>query len=183
MEDFIDAFDSIKNLLDSVEEHIMMPDQISDSLRELFSNELLLFFMYLSATDGKISLQEKNMMNSIFGNDFSREMYVQLINDCDIYSTEFEKNIPITIRLAADFDNKHLINNNVASVIVNFMESAGKMLINCDETTCIEQDELDNYISNLRGFINYNGVGLAKKVIDNHSHNNSLKEVYLKKKK
>lgn len=183
MDTLREYFETIKNLLDLVDTQINLPIELNCTLRDMFSRELIMFFLYLSATDGKVSFEEERIINELFENNFSANEYANLIKECNIYSSDFENSIPISIRYSIEFDKMEFSNISVTEMIIDFFESSGTALISCDGITRNEQYELDNYICKLRNFATQNSTQMLIKTTSNTIHNNSLKDNYLKKKK
>ena len=149
------SLQKLYGVLDMVEEVGGKPSEIDASLRNLFKMELHMFFMYLSATDGKISTEERTFMNYLFDSDMSGQDYVRFINNNNIYSTDFEEKTPVILKLLTAFDKKSLLLASIVNkpydpvtpLFFKFYVEAGKAFISCDGAEEIEIEELKNYIS------------------------------------
>lgn len=130
----------IYSACDAVEAVGGVPDDIDMSLRDLFRLETHRFFMYLSASDGKIVPEERDFMNELFDMNFSIQDYVRLINETDTYSIDFENDVPLSMRILAIFDAKmDLLGDrlgdrfpNMIPLMLDFYEKAGLDFIQCD---------------------------------------------------
>lgn len=150
-------YNRLGGLLDTVEEG-GIPDLQGHSLRELFTIELHSYFMYLAASDGKITQEEKNFMNTLFDTNMSVQDYIRFINENDIYSTDFEERLPLTLKVTTIFDAKiallsALARQNVDPVtpmLINFYLEAGKAFIACDgDVDDQEIEDIKTYMRNV----------------------------------
>lgn len=143
--------------LDLIEEHGGKPKNIDIKLRDVFKVELQQFFMYLSASDGRISIAERNFMNGLFDTEISASDYVKVIEENNIYSEEFEEKLPLTLQLATMFDKKMqiaaaLTNNSINAVtpwFLKFYIEAGKAFIELDGIKEEEAQNLKIYLNNI----------------------------------
>ena len=144
------ALQNIYGLLDTVEEHTEKPAGLEASLRDTFKLELHMFFMYLSAADGKISSEERDYMNYLFDANLSCQDYARLIDEQNIYSTDFEGRIPLTFQMMTLFDKKMQLLagiadrpfNPVTPTLFKFYAEAGKVFLACDGIVQNEVQEL-----------------------------------------
>lgn len=143
--------------LDFIERQEGKPENLDVSLRELFKVELQEFFMYLAASDGRVSLAERDFMNKLFDVDISTQNYVKLIDEHDIYSEEFEERLPITLSLTTGFDKKMqfaaaLANDSVDMItplFLRFYVEVGKMFVGLDGVEENEKRDLKIYLNNI----------------------------------
>lgn len=135
---------------DTVEDIGGKPDNLSISLRELFKIETHRFFMFLAASDGKVMPSERDYMNELFDMNLSVQDYVELINDTDTYSVDFENEVPLSMKLLALFDAKMdeiggQINQsfpNMIPLVLEFYQNAGIEFISCDRD--IDEQETED---------------------------------------
>lgn len=148
------SLEKLYNLLDTVEENGGKPSSLKVRLRMVFKTELHTYFMYLSAVDGRITGEERSFMNYLFDMNLSNQEYVKFINDNDIYSTDFENKVPVTLQILTAFDQKtqilaELTGNSIEPItplFLKFYVEAGKVFIACDGIDANEINELTNYI-------------------------------------
>lgn len=151
------VFNRLGELLDTVEEG-GIPDLQGHSLRELFTIEMHSFFMYLSASDGKITSEEKNFMNILFDTNMGVQEYIRFINENDIYSTDFEERLPLTLKVTTMFDAKVALLSalsgksidSVTPMLLKFYMDAGKAFLMCDgDVDSQEIADLKSYMENI----------------------------------
>ena len=125
---------------DAIEEVGGKPKDLNVSLKELFKMETHRYFMYLSASDGKIVPAERDYMNELFDADLSIQDYVKIINETNTYSVDFENDVPLSMKILAVFDAKMdeigaKVGNNFPNLIpltLDFYQKAGTEFIACD---------------------------------------------------
>lgn len=143
------------DVLDKIESLATMPEGSNISLREAFKLEVNFYLLYLASGDGKITANERDYINDLLDLDISTQEFVQLINEHNIYSTEFEDRSPITLQIVSAFDKKmKQLNAGVAPLapaLIDFLERIGREFINCDGN--VHQQEVADhtlYISKLK---------------------------------
>lgn len=149
--------DKLYNTLDFIERQEGRPEDLDISLRDLFKVELEEFFMYLSASDGRISTSERDFMNELFDMNISTQNYVKIIDEQNIYSEEFEERLPITLRLTTAFDKKMQIvaalsNDSVDAItplLLKFYIEIGKIFVGLDGIKENEARDLKIYLNNI----------------------------------
>ncbi len=145
---------NLYDLLDTVEQTGGKPDFVEMSLRDVFKTDVHTFLMYLSAADGKISAEERFFMNYLFDTSFSAHDYVKFINENNIYSTDFEETVPVTLQLLTEYDKKMQLAASLmgrelkplTSIVLAFYLRVGTSFIECDGTEQNETDELRHYV-------------------------------------
>lgn len=108
--------------------------------------ELGMFMMYLSASDGEISWDEAKLISQICDLNLTPTTMGDFIRENNIYSTEFEQKVPITLQLMVTADNKLLEAGNETSgsdALISTYETVGKCLINVDGT--VDDNEAVDY--------------------------------------
>lgn len=169
---------ALGEVLDTVEDRINMPDELSGvSLKELFNIELHSYFMYLAAADGKITSSERDFMNTLFSKNMSIQDYVKFVNDNNIYSTDFEDRLPITLRLVVAFDAKMQILSAITGKsiepfcpkLMQFYLEAGKAFIACDgDVNPQEIEDLKTYVGKVADSLS-NLLGSSSKSDDSEN--------------
>lgn len=182
--------DSIYELFDFIEKVAGRPKDLDSSLREVFEHELLKVVLYFSASDGKISVHEKEFINELFDNRLTTKQLATLIEKANIYSTEFENDELLCLMILKRFDEKIISRGQEPSVplIIDTMELIVKAFITSDND--VDDQEVEDfkiYFSNLREkYIDEEDAFLGRTFKKNSSsriNDNSLKDYYLKKKK
>lgn len=92
--------DELTNAVDTLGE-----GELSHSAARILEMDLQRFALYLMASDGTIEDAEVDLFNFLFDMDLTAEAIKQLIIDCDIYTTEFEKMIPLSLHIYAYADS------------------------------------------------------------------------------
>ncbi len=147
----------IYDLLDTVERVRGKLPGIDASLRDVFRTELHSYLLYLSATDGKVTAKESELMNYLFDMYITSQQYVAFINENDIYSTDFEQKIPVIFQILQDFDEKVATISSVSGdnvdpilpIVFKFYTEIGMAFITCDGTEQEELDEAKKYLDSV----------------------------------
>lgn len=154
-----DRFEKLCIACDAVEKAGGKPADIRIPLRELFIFDLQRFFMYLSASDGKVLPEEAEYMNGLFGADHSVNEYVKRIDDSRIYSVDFENDLPFSLKIAAlaeqrfggltDEDGNEL--SGLSTQIFELYREAGIEFLGCDkDVNERESNDLGMYLARKR---------------------------------
>ena len=178
------ALNSVYNLLNTVESMGGSPNNLDMPLRECFRMEMIRQSLYFAATDGKIKPEERDFINEVFGLNGTTQDFIRIINENNIYSTEFENKGLITLDILRAFDEKygHMVGVNSVSLALEFMESVMKaLLVVDDDLDGNEKEEFYNYYGKLKRRYLTAQTEFIKK--GNDVSDNSLKGYYLKKKK
>ncbi len=181
---------AIYEIFDSVEQVIKKPDEMTISLRDCFKIELLQMILYFSASDGKLSAKERDFVNAILEFNASSNDLIEIIDENDIYSTDFENKDCLSLTLLKPVDDMLISkgNESVLPIIIDFMETIAKAVIIIDDNVADqEKEDLNIYFTNLRNkYISEQDIIIGKTFKKNTSSNtnsNNLKDYYLKKKK
>lgn len=131
---------------------------------QLMVMELTLYAMYLSASDGEISEEEAQQMGENFGFELSPEQIGSFMRKQNIYSTEFEKKVPLSMQLFVAIDNalheKNLdkdMERMSSQVLYEAFEAVGNTIIMADGLAD-EQEKEDSRIY----------LGMLRKYMDDH---------------
>lgn len=156
-------------------------DSICDAINTLSANvglsaetgkvarmEMGMFMMYLSASDGQISWDEARTISEICELNLSPNDLGKFIRDNNIYSTEFEQKVPVSLQIMVQADNILLeLGKDISgseSMIAAY-KAIGEALIKSDgEVDDNEVNDFKIYINMLEEYRdkNYNGaVGKA----------------------
>lgn len=151
----------IYDLCDTLDEGPCGINQIdsSQTTKNCLRTELLTYLMYLSASDGSVAWQEADFINDYLDWDLSTNEIHQFIQENQIYSTEFESKVPLSMQLFVRADNVIYdsigVNESLGSeLLYQIYETLGKEFLACDENiTDGEIEDLTIYLNTLRNYI------------------------------
>ena len=145
----------LRSLLETVQDAAAMPEGVDIELSNAFHTEVLFFLLYLASADGKITANERDYINHLLDLNHSIKDLVNLINEHNIYSTEFEERIPVTMQIVAAFDEKvRQVRNDAEPLVqtmIKYFEKIGEKFVYCDKD--VNQQEISDYrlyLSNLK---------------------------------
>lgn len=129
------------------------------STRNIMKFNLTQFLMYLSASDGKVDAEEAEYIGTCLGIPCNETEVIQVINENEIYSTKFESEVPLIIKLFTSSDNMlyqngYKINKWGTQLLYETYGMLGKDFLSCDD--CVTETEIRDYIiymNMLREFI------------------------------
>lgn len=132
----------------------------STTLKECIQVELTDYLMYLSAADGEIAWQESDFIRDYLEYDLTTDKIHQLIVEEQIYSTEFEEKVPLSmlVFVRADnamYDEKGHNDFLSSELLFNIFEILGKEFLACDDD--VSDDEIRDltiYLNMLKNYIN-----------------------------
>ncbi|MDO4961230.1 MAG: hypothetical protein Q4E57_05165 [Eubacteriales bacterium] len=75
-------------------------------IRDIFKVECIRLMMYLSASDGEIAVSEAEAIGYYFDLYMTPTQLLDFIKQNNIYSTDFENTVPLSIRMLVELDNK-----------------------------------------------------------------------------
>ena len=111
-------------------------DLKGESLKDIVYMDLLRFIMYLSYADGSIATEEVDYINNFFDTDFTIEQISEMIINQNIYSEEYENNIPRSFKIFVSIDSNNAKKNNldlhVANIYISCLRNIGLALIKAD---------------------------------------------------
>ena len=118
--------------------------------RELLNLELSKFLMYLSASDGRVDINEAEYINGILEVNLTNLEITRLIKEQNIYSTMFEEEFPLIFKLFINADNA-LFQNEIkmdkwaSQLLYETYGIIGKDFLACDDN--ITETEISDYIT------------------------------------
>lgn len=165
----------------------IMRDLNGTRLRAILEMDMNKFSMFLASSDGRLSPQERDFLNYIFDKNVSEQNYCKMIKDLNIYSYEYEHDIPFSIILSTCIDNdlndKAPGSPKMTPLIMRLYQEMGKALILSDnDKSSKEIQDYTNYMKNLIKYINDNTSSSNNQTSQNltnpitNSQNNSNNE-------
>lgn len=101
---------------------------------------LVNYLMYLSSSDGQIKPEEVRFISDVADAQIPAERMAEYIRENNIYSTEFENDVPVALQFAVKLDNEiykrglseQVNNTNLSEVIMQTFGYVGKSLLQSD---------------------------------------------------
>lgn len=101
---------------------------------------LVNYLMYLSSSDGQIKPEEVRFISEVADAQIPAECMAEYIRENNIYSTEFENDVPVALQFAVKLDNEiykrglseQVNNTNLSEVIMQTFGYVGKSLLQSD---------------------------------------------------
>jgi hypothetical protein len=144
----------IYDVLDSIQTSLpALTQDVEDvELKRIFRMDIQFFLLYLCASDGKLTSEERDLINELFDLNISIDGYIQLINNFKINSPEFKQKVPCTLQVVTLFD--HWVEENgldsvpaATPIIMTMFRESGKVIIACDgDKDNKEITDYNNYI-------------------------------------
>lgn len=151
-----DVFDSIQTSLPALTQ--VLEDA---EFKIMFRMDIQFFLLYLCASDGKITSEERDLINELFDLNISINSYIQLINEFKINTSEFKQKVPCTLQFVTLFD--HWVAKNgmdsvpaVTPLIMTMFRETGKAIIACDG------DKNDKEIIDYYDYINFLDTSISE---------------------
>lgn len=125
--------------------------------------ELGKFMMYLSASDGTISVEEAEVISKISHLDVTPTNIGECIREHNIYSTEFEQTVPTVFNILINVDNgliKKGIDISGSDILLSAYKAVGELAIKADgEVNENEKNDYSIFIGMLERYRNENYDG------------------------
>lgn len=111
---------TLKTLIDRTQEVCDKIDALNGNngelkLRDMLAKDFVSYVLYLSASDGKIDEQESKFLYEYFGIKLTPDEMAKYIEDNEIYSVEFEREVPKSLKVFTKFDSV-LIEKGVTAI-------------------------------------------------------------------
>ena len=140
------------------------------TIRDAVNLGFIQFLMYLSASDGNIDWSETSFFGDYFDLDgLTPEFINQHIRENNIYSTDFESKVPVSLQIIVAIDNFLYENdigdndNHLPNLLVSIFEDLGREFLECDGSISgNEESDLDIYLSMLKDFVSEKSLRPAK---------------------
>ena len=128
-------------------------------------NELAMFMMYLSASDGEIKWDEASWISELCDLNITPQTLGDFIREQNIYSVEFENKVPTTLQLVVEVDNKLIemgMKDEVpdgAALIIDTYRNVGTSMMESDgDIDDNEENDFKIYIDVMESFVSQNSV-------------------------
>lgn len=132
---------------EAIEKETGRPEGLDGHLRDLFISETHRFFLFLSASDGMVSPKERDYINRLFGTNLSTKDFSDLIKDSGIRNSDFEDDIPLSMKILAEFEAEEGHEEikkaypDMLSFVFDFYRKAGIEFISCDRSVSTKEVE------------------------------------------
>lgn len=151
--------DKLSDLIDTILEK--GGADISEIRGKALKIDLARYMMYLSASDGKIEWSEANNISQYLEMNLPPEAVNQLIRNNNIYSTDFEQEVPGSCKAIVSADNALWDNGDRetcgADLLLTVYKAVGEELIKADnDVDDNEKQDYTIYINTLENYINGN---------------------------
>lgn len=153
------------------------------TLRQSLFLDISNYLMYLSASDGTVSLSEAKFLGDLLGYSISPDEIISLIREHNIYSTKFENTVPLTLQCiikvdkilqkkVAGFD----IESSASAIFTSFFNALGKAFILCDQN--INENERRDFLIYKDTLVSYVRKELSGGIQKSGATQNTLKSHY-----
>lgn len=128
-------------------------------MRKLMFLDLVKYTMYLSASDGSVSWGEAEYISELTDFKTTPSELKEFIEEQNIYSTKFESEPPLTLKLLVATENLIIATNGnldsyASDILVNFYEMVGKELCASDGGfSSNERADMNIYLNTMRSYI------------------------------
>lgn len=145
-------------LCDKIEGTGLWPLAGTARLREVLRHDLAKFCMYLTASDGKVSGAEALFFKLALGYEMSVDELIYHIKSDNIYSTDFESQVPLIITTIKGIDGvlsaAGVSGANTVEAFAKLYMMMGSTIIECDdEVTAQEKTDLNIYMNMVYDYI------------------------------
>ena len=161
LRDYLEKMDQVFDGIDAVGIGIstFMPSLQVQHSRDVVQSDLTFFSLYLSASDHEISYREKTFISENLCVDFTIDEMRQIISQRNIRSDEYEKCVPISVKMMVNADNEIVRKGNKnakgGSLLYGMFKNVGQALLACDDEVAEEEIvDLSNYLNMIKNYIN-----------------------------
>lgn len=152
------TIDSVFEYCDAIQELAKWQQDVS--LKDIVRFDLVRMAMYISASDGTLAYQETRVLNDYFDYSMDPANVNKYIRENNIYSTEFENTVPLSLQLFVGTDN--LLEENgekvdiaPSEILLRLFEMVAREVALADGNVDAREDEdwriyftmLDNYLT------------------------------------
>ena len=182
-----DCLESICSIFKRVEDAGIVSSGSDCYLTVDFKMDILDMMLYFCASSGTLSEENADFINRLLNVETTAESYIAMIDDNNIYSTEYKKANLVSLQAIKPFDNliNEIYQDPVMPSIISIMESIAKTIINMNGgiNEQISQDYKVFFTNLKKNYMSQDNRDFATTAINETIlHNNTLKAYYLKKK-
>ena len=182
-----DCLESICSIFKRVEDAGIVSSGSDCYLTVDFKMDILDMMLYFCASSGTLSEENADFINRLLNVETTAESYIAMIDDNNIYSTEYKKANLASLQAIKPFDNliNEIYQDPVMPSIISIMESIAKTIINMNGgiNEQISQDYKVFFTNLKKNYMSQDNRDFATTAINETIlHNNTLKAYYLKKK-
>lgn len=113
---------------------------INMALSSIFRADIARFMLYLSAADSALSDEEVQLFQTVTGFSENADALLQLIRDCELDSNDFATDVPLSIRVITEAEEKLLARGvklhpaqSVQALFIGFFQGLGEILLASDD--------------------------------------------------
>lgn len=157
-------YNTVVKIFENFDESPIAGDFSDVKISKIVGIDIAQFMMYLSAADGRLDENEVRLFNVITGYTDGVSSIRNFIEEHNIYSTEFESTVPISMRVAVEIQyNLMRVMDKVPEmplpeILFTIFEQIGEELIAADGgVTYTERRDLNIYLDTLRGYMRDKG--------------------------
>lgn len=145
----------------SILEEIAVRAGLDEGSGEALRADLGKYMMYLSASDGNISWDEVRDICYICNLNISPNEVNQFVRENRIYSTEFERTVPVSFKLMVDFDkfNPGILDISLSEFTLKLYKTVGAVLLKSDGN--INNNEVSDFTIYTKMLENYRNAKLS----------------------
>ena len=127
--------------------------------RKILELDLMTFVCYLSASDGHVSSSEARYVGDIVGCCVTPDQLAKLINETNIYSTEFEQRPPLSLQIFVREDRRLIAAGKgddmpASEILCGIFRMIGSEVIKSDNDVAQnERADFDIYLKMMRRYI------------------------------
>lgn len=161
-----EMYDGMIGFFDTVENQGLYSSPIKDvRMSTILMIDLIRFMLYLSASDGSIDYGEVEAFRYITGLDVSGREMVDLIKEHNVYSTQFESQVPVAMQIAVNSGIQFNANGNrlpLAVLLFEFYKMLGTIMVTAnDEVAENEKNDFAIYLTTLASYLAKNGFRVS----------------------
>lgn len=120
------------------------------TLRQLFEIEVTAYLFYVTASDGEISQEEVDFINSLMSRDYSLEGCVRFLDQLRENGDweGFGRSTPVSFKLLSDYTE-----GRIDDILISFYDVLGLCIIGADNRLAAgEEDARKQFVYLLRGY-------------------------------
>ena len=163
----------IKSMVDSMLQFCEALEGVTDlgglSVKKVMRMDLLKYALYLSASDGYVDEAEAAFIRDYYDWDMPPALWTKFIKENGIYSTSFENEVPLSLKIFVKADNNAYTKNpdapNLCELYHGSFAHLGSLLIKSDGNVGNQEEEdLEIYLTMLQDYIDENSLRSTQSV-------------------